>query len=276
VLATATFSAVLVGCHSPSPVLEPRPGPVRGLLPAEADARAEMVRRDPAGYLHRVAFHCQGLEQYTLHFTRCERRGLFQQLYGPEHMLCWFRRRPFSVRMKWLDADTKYSESVYVEGQANSQVRFLTRGWLPGLAPPPAVNKVDLLTPVTWGESKRPLTDFGLERLMERTLNSLHTAGDDVLLTYEGLCQLSDGGPTVHHLHLEYPPARYKVPVQELYVDVASDLPAGTILKLASGELDASYFYADVNTNVRLTDRDFALEAEQRGAGPPRPTAQKR
>jgi hypothetical protein len=64
--------------------------------------------------------------------------------------------------------------------------------------------------------------------------------------------------------------------VQELYVDVASDLPAGTILKLASGELDASYFYADVNTNVRLTDRDFALEAEQRGAGPPRPTAQKR
>ncbi len=264
------------GCHGRPAAIEPQPGSVQGLTPAEADARAEAVRRDPAAYLHRVAFKCQSLDQYTLVFTRCERRGLFQRLYGPEHMRCWFRRRPFSVRMKWLDEDGKYGESAYVEGQAENKVRFVTRRWSPGLLPPPAVNKVDLLAPVTWGESKRPLTDFGLERLMERTLSSYQSAGRDALLTYGGLLQLPDGGPTVHHLHLEYPATRYRVPVQELYIDVATDLPAGTILRLASGELDASYFYADIDTSVRLTDDDFLLEAERPKGKRPQPAAKER
>lgn len=267
---------LLAGCRGHPSGIEPQPGPVQGLPAAEADARAEAVRRDPAGYLQRVAYKCQGLGQCTLVFTRYERRGLFQQLYGPEHMRCWFRRRPFSVRMQWLDKDSKYLEMAYVGGQYDNKVRFVTRRWSPGLLPPPGANEVDLLAPVRWGESKQALTDFGLERLMERTLNSFRSAGRDVLLTYEGLRQLPAGGPTVHHLHLEYPATRYKVPVQELYVDVATDLPAGTLLKRASGQLDAGYFYTDIDTNVRLTDADFLLEAERGGIAKPRAAVQKR
>jgi len=261
---------ITCGCATGHSFVEPqsaraggaRPrGASAGLTPAQLDARAEMVRRDPVTYLRRVAENCRRLEQYTLIFTRHERRGLFQQLYGPERIACWFRRRPFSVRMKWLDEDIKYGESVYVEGQADNKVRFVTRWWSPPLLPPPAVNRVDLETPVAFGESKRPMTDFGLERLMERTLASYEQAGDEVVISYGGLVELADGR-TVHHIHLEYPPARYRAPTQELYVDVASDLPAGTILKLADGRVDAAYFYADINTNVALTDADFRLAAE--------------
>jgi len=269
---------VLAGCASPTPTIEPRPGPVRGVLPAEADARAEAVRRDPAAYLHRVMDNCRALNQYTLTFTRHERRGLFPRLYGPERIACWFRRSPFSVRMKWLDENVKYGETVYVEGQADNKVRFVTRWWSPPLLPPPAVNKVDLQTPVTFGESKRPLTDFGLERLMERTLAALEQAEGAVVVRYEGLAQLHADGPTVHHLHLEYPASQYRVPIQELYVDVATDLPAGTVLKLTSGDIDAAYFYADLDPAVKLTDADFMLAAER--AAPPatsaRPAADER
>ncbi|MBU0608357.1 MAG: DUF1571 domain-containing protein [Armatimonadetes bacterium] len=267
--------SALAGCRGPQANLVPRPAAVKGLSPAEADVRAEAVRRDPVGYLHRVAFKCQNLNQYTLKFTRCERRGLLQQLFGPEHIMCWFRRRPFSVRMKWLNTDMKYDESGYVAGEADSKVRFVTRWWSPPLLPPPGVNKVDLQTPVIFGESKRPMTDFGLERLMERTLDSLHKAGEDVVVTYEGLAALPEGGPTVHHLRLEYPAARYRVPIQEIYIDIVTDLPAGTILRLASGEIDASYFYADLDANVRLTDADFLLEAERAAAKVPASPAPK-
>jgi hypothetical protein len=228
--------------------------------------RAEAVRCDPVAYLERVTGNCRRLEQYTLTFTRCERRGLLQRLYGPEHITCWFRRRPFSVRMKWLDEDNKYGESAWVDGQQGNKVRFVTRWWSPPLLPPPGVNKVDLQAPVVFGESKRPMTDFGLERLMQRTLDALHKAGDDVVITYVGLVQLSDDGPTVHHIRLEYPPAKYRVPTQDLYLDVTADLPAGTLLKLASGELDASYFYADIDSRVKLTDADFLLESERADA----------
>jgi hypothetical protein len=264
----AILAVVLPGCRGRPARVTPQPAPATVLLPAEAEARAEVVRRDPAAYLHRVAFACQSLEQYTLLFTRTERRGFFQQLYGPEHMRCRFRRRPFSVQMQFLDPDSKYIASAYVEGQADNKVRFVTRHWIVGLLPPPQVNQVDLLAPVTWGESKRPLTEFGLERLVQRTLDSLHAAGTDALLTYEGLVQLPETGTTVHHLHLEYPAGRYKVPIQELYIDVATDRPVGTVFKLASGQLDASYFYTEINTQVRLTDQDFLLDAEPSRDGP--------
>jgi hypothetical protein len=258
------IALAVAGCRGRPRAVEPQPGPVQGMPAAEADARAEAVRRNPAGYLQRVADKCRGLEQYTLRFTRCERRGLLQQRYGPEHMFCRFRRRPFSVRVQWLDKDSKYLEMAYVEGRADNRVRFVTRRWILGLLPPPQVNEVDLLAPVAADEFRRPLSEFGLERLMARTLNSYRTAGDDAMLTYEGLRQLPDGGATVHCLHLEYPPSRQRAPIQELYIDVVTDLPAGTILKLASGELDASYFYGDIDLNVRLIDADFLLDAERK------------
>lgn len=257
---------LLAGCAGNGQDIEPRPGPLTGLRPADADAKAEAVRRDPIGYLRQVAERCRSLEQYTLRFTRYERRGLFARMHGPEHINCWFRRKPFSVHMKWLDEDIKYFESTYVEGQAKNKVRFVTRWWSPPLAAPPHVNKVDLNTPVIWGESKRPLTDFGLERLMERTLNSIEKAGPDVLITYEGLARLPEIDATVHHLHLAYSHARHRVPVQELYIDLSTDLPVGTVLKFASGRLDAAYFYEDVNPEVELTEDDFLLEAEREQA----------
>ncbi len=260
--------AFLSACRSAAPLTAPEPVSVTRFTPAEADARAEIVRQDPMGYLERVAERCRSLHEYTLTFIRQERRGLLPRLSPPEHIQCWFRRQPFSVRMKWLDTDIKYGESAYVEGQRDNKVRFVTRWWSPPLLPPPAVNRVDVQTPVIWGEAKRPMTDFGLERLMDRTLDSLRRAGDEVVLRYEGLRALPGSDTTVHHIHIEYPAAKFPVPVQELYIDLETDLPAGTILKYASGEIDAAYFYRDVRTNVRLTDTDFLLEAERAAAAP--------
>ncbi len=259
----AAGAALAAGCAERHPSIEPRPGPVENLPVAQADSQAEAVRRDPIAYLRQVAAKCRALQSYTLRFTRYERRGLLQQMYGPEHILCTYRRQPLSIHMKWLDEDLKYYESVYVAGQEDNKVRFVTRWWVPPLAPPPGVNKVDLQTPVTWGESKRPLTDFGLESLMERTLQSLDEAKGDVVVTYEGLLKLPETGAIVHHLRLAYPESLKRVPVQELYIDVATDLPAGTVLKYSSGRIDAAYFYEDLNTAARISDDDFLLDAEK-------------
>jgi hypothetical protein len=244
--------------------LEARPAPVKNLTAAEADTRADRVRRDPAAYLREVLAKCGKLQQYTLEFTRYERRGLLNRLQGPEHIECWFRRSPFSIRMKWLDKSMKYFESAYTAGHFDNQVRFVTRWAIPFLLPPPAVNKVDLQTPVTWGESKRPLTDFGLERLMEQTVTSMDRAGDRVVVTYEGLFELPETGATVHHIHLVYSDAQHPVPIQDLYIDTKTDLPSGTILKYADGRIDAAYFYKNVKTDVRLTEQDFLLESERK------------
>lgn len=246
--------------------IEARPAPVKNLTAAEADTRADRVRREPVAYLRDVLARCEQLKQYTLDFTRYERRGLLNRLQGPEHMQCWFRRTPFSVRMKWLDDSTKYLESAYVAGQFDNQVRFVTRWAMPFLLPPPAVNKVDLQTPVAWGESKRPLTDFGLERLMEQTVTSMDKSGNAVVVTYEGLFELPETGATVHHLRLVYSDVQHPVPIQDLYIDTKTDVPSGTILKHTDGRIDSAYFYKGLKTDVPLTDQDFLLESERKPA----------
>ncbi len=240
---------------------EPKTGQIGGPAAAEVDARAERVRRDPKEYLRSVLERTRQLRQYTLEFTRYERRGLFQQLIGPERIECWFRRQPFSIRMKWLDPDVKYGESTFVSGQKDDKVRFIPRNGFLGL--PPMLTIVDLQTPVTWGESKRPLTDFGLERLMERTLESMAEAGPNVFVSYKGLARLTDDGPAVHHLHLEYSDRQHVVPLQDLYIDALTELPAGTVLKFADGKVDAAYFYDKLNSQVELADDDFLLDAER-------------
>ncbi|MGD8450597.1 MAG: DUF1571 domain-containing protein [Phycisphaerae bacterium] len=245
--------------------IEPLPGVAEDVLPADADARAEAVRRDPVGYLHAVAERCRKLEQYTLDFTRFERRGLFQTMHGPEHIACWYRRNPYSVRMKWRDEDLKYDESTYTQGQNDGKVRFVTRWWCPPLAAPPSINRIDPQASVTWGESRRPVTHFGLEQLMNRTEAALTEAGETAVVTYEGLRQLPQTKRTVHHLHMVKPEVGGQPSIQELYIDVATDLPAGTVIKYASERIAEAYFYENVNTDVHLTDEDFLLTVERDG-----------
>ena len=227
----------------------------------------DLAMRDPRAFLERVASHCAELSDYTLRFTRTERRGLIPRLEGPEHIEVWFRRRPFSVRMKWLNEDLKFGESVYVEGRHDNMVRFVTRWWAPPLAPPPAINRVDLLTPVLIGESKRPLTDFGLEKTMTRILATLDKAGSGATLSHQGIVERETGGPRVHHIRVEYAPTGGRAPSQDLYFHLGTGLPAGAVLRTGTGALDAAYAYDDIRPNLGLGDADFLLEVE-RGATP--------
>lgn len=258
--------SLIAGCANGSKVIELDARPVNRETLARIEPRTAAIRCDPLAYLREVAANCRALEQYTLTFTRYERRGLFPRMQGPEHIAAWFRREPFSVRLKWLDDDIKYGETVYVANQADDQVRFVTRWWTPPLRPPPAVNRVNLPTPVFWGESKRPLTEFGLERLMDHTLDAIEQAGPDAVVRFEETTILPLDGRPVHHIRIELPPARSQTPTQDLYIDVATDLPAGAVVRLRSGRIDAAYFYADIDAEIELTDDDFLLPAERAAA----------
>ena len=46
--------------------IAPVAGPLNGIAPEVADARAEMVRKDPRAYLHKVAERCHALEHPSL------------------------------------------------------------------------------------------------------------------------------------------------------------------------------------------------------------------
>ncbi len=262
-LMSAAAVTLIIGCGGGEKEIAPRGGPLRGMKAAEADTLAENVRQAPLDYLRQVHAKTQQLDAYTLTFTRYERRGLFQNLHGPEAIAAWVRQDPFSVKLAWLDEDVKYGESVYVADQHDAKVRFVTRTPQPFLKAPPGINTIDPMTSVIWGESKRPLTDFGLERLMDRTLDSFSESGEDAIVEYRGIENLPITDQPVHHLRLTYSDKRHTVPLQDLYIDIRTDLPAGTELRKADETLDAAYYYYEIDTDVDLTDESFLLSVEQ-------------
>jgi hypothetical protein len=262
-LTAAAAITLVLGCGGGEKEIAPRGGPLRGMKAAEADALAENVRQAPLEYLRQIHARTQQLDEYTLTFTRYERRGLFQKLHGPEEIAAWVRQDPFSVKLVWLDEDVKYGESVYIADQHDAQVRFVTRTPQPFLKAPPGINAIDPMTSVIWGESKRPLTDFGLERLMDRTLDSFNESGEDAIVEYRGIENLPITDQPVHHLRLTYSGKRHAVPLQDLYIDIRTNLPAGTELRKDDETLDAAYYYYDIDTDVDLTDESFLLSVEQ-------------
>jgi hypothetical protein len=192
-------------------------------------------------------------------FTRQERRGLgpFRALQSPEQIQCWFRRSPFSIRMKWLDAEIKYGESTYVEGEEKNKVRFVPRHGLFGL--PPGLVRVNPMTPVTWGEARYSVVDFGVEKLMQQTLATL-ARFPTATLEYQGVVWAPLCERSAPKLRVDYPIDENPAPTQELFFDVLTDLPLATIMRFPDGSIDTAYYYDRLDASVRLSDDDFLLD----------------
>jgi hypothetical protein len=220
---------------------------------------------DPVGYLRLVYEKARALPCYTLELTRSERRGLFRKLEGPERIQCWYRAEPHSIRMKWLDDHPKYGESTYVQGQNDNQVCFVPRNGFMGL--PPSRLCVDVNASVAFGESRYSLTEFGLAKMLERTLRAIGLAGNRVRVSYQGLVNLDGDDRPIHYFRLDYEddPA-LPAQIHELYIDAESDVPLGSVLRLRNGDLEASYWYRQVDCSVALTDEDFLLDWDRENA----------
>ncbi len=250
--------ACLIGCHAR--VRQARFTPT-WVSQAHAGRDAAQLRTDPVRFLRDTLARCQRLHQYELTFFRQERLGLLLKSFQPlEKMRVRFRDEPFSVKFVWLSEGGPYLQSAYVRGCNDGRILVLERKGLLGL--PPAVRAYDVLDPVRWQKARNPVTDFGLARMLERTLAKLDEADQfaELEVSYQGLVRMEVISRDAHHVEIHYPPADpFPHPKQDLFIDASSRLPAGTYLWLPNDQLDAMYLYADVDTFVELTDEDFAI-----------------
>ncbi len=234
-------------------------------LPTSQPAVAPNPAVDPANYMRFVRDRAQTLTAYTTRLIRTERRGLLFKLeHGPENISAWFRQEPFSVRFDWIDKDSKNGEAAYIAGKHDNKVRFVPRIWVPPLLP--GINAVEVGTPVALGEALNPLTDFGLRRMMERAVANIDRAGDAAAIRYVERKLLPEVGVEVHHIHVDFPADQNVAPRQDMFIDCKRNLPVGAILRKTDGTLHGAYFYADLNTDVSLSDDDFLMNIERKRA----------
>lgn len=238
-----------------------------------AHRQEQRLKSDPIGYITEVRDRCAKIGQYTITFIRQERRGLgfLKSMQPPERIECRFRRTPFSVYMHWSDPDIKYGESTYVAGTQNDQVRFVPRHGLLGLKP--GITCVSLQTPVTWGEARYTMRDFGMENMLSRTLATFEQGRDGARISYLGRSKIGDEQRLAAGLRIEYAYSLFPAPIQEIYFDVETELPLGTITRFPDETIDTAYFYEHLDTAVHLTDDDFLLALERRKPGEDPPAA---
>lgn len=223
----------------------------------------DLVKRDPVAALRVVRDRCAALKQYKLVFYRQERLGLLGQMGKTEKVNATFRAEPFSVKFEWPDEDMQLYESVYVRGQNQDKLILRERhGYFPF---PAQVRVVDVMFPGKVGMAKNPITDFGLLRVVERSLIPFDDPAVRPLMTvtYEGTTTITPTGQTAHYIKITRPKMKgYAYTRQDMYIDTTTLLPAGTDLFLPDGRLDASYRYGHIDTNLQLTDADFRLSKD--------------
>ncbi len=231
-----------------------------------------LVEQDPVAFLRECLQRSRRIQQYTLLLYRQERLGLIPQLQPPEHIRVMYRADPLSIKMVWIEPDdSEVVESLYVEGKHDNRLLVMPRrGLLPGL--PPTLGRYRLEDPVVWGKAKRRITEFGLTRMIERTLEAIDRAESQqaATVTYLGLKQLEQLDQAVYHLDIHYPPgsgARHTR--QDLFVGVETGLAAGTLLWLTDEVLDAAYLYSQLDLTARLRDEDFVVDGAADAAATP-------
>jgi hypothetical protein len=249
----------VAGCRAPSGTRTTRiNGSARSLY--QEQETADLIKHDPLAYLRQVQQRCDAIPKYRLTFYRQERLDMFQTLGKVEQIDVTFRAHPFSVKFAWDDPDSRFIESIYVAGKNHGKLVVRERRGLLGL--PPATYYVNPMDAVKLGQSKRPITDFGLSKMMERTIATIERppGGVPARIEYRGLTRIDLTGQEAYHLVIKRAVAPgHPDPRQDLWIDVKTGLPAGTALYLPDGKLDASYFYADVRPNNSISDKDFRL-----------------
>lgn len=280
-LAASTLGALalwLAGCQTAQPASDQRndqptavTAPEKSIAPlaqsaispnpaSAASSAPAPTPQDALTYLKYSLQKCSTLSAYQLLFVRQERRGLLGLLQSAEHIETWFRREPFSVRMKWLDPGIKYGESTYVAGRDENRVLFVPRDTPLNL--PQRIYRVSVNTPVQWGECRYPVTEFGLETLLKRTLETI-AADPGARLSYVGSKNPPGAERPAECIRIDYSADTHPAPVQNLYFDPVTHLPVLTEMLFSDGRIDTAYAYLNLKPSVSLDDDDFVLEYER-------------
>jgi hypothetical protein len=229
----------------------------------EGERMVKLAKENPVAFLEAcVKRHAREVKSYTLTFHKQER--LDDSLGKKEVIEVSFREEPHSVFMRWKEGSRLVARALYVEGEnkdedtGNSMVVIRPAG-IAGRF------KKSVLKDPNGADAKKsgryPISEFGLRKGLERTINSWKMAQEDKALHVEYLGkekveQLGGRECWVLKRTRFAKPENDGVTEQTAYIDVETWMMVGSTLKNADGQLIAEYFFKDIRLNVDL-DKDL-------------------
>lgn len=217
-------------------------------------APAVEASQDVLGIVADMKAAYASVQDYTAHFVKRER--IKDKLRDAEDIQLKFRE-PGQIYMRWMGPAVPGREILFVKGR--DQDRALIH------EPKFPSSLITILTrpdsPLVLQESRYPITDVGLGRLIDLLATHTHRALTRGELTTREVPAVdpSVSAKAEQRLELITPRAAtgYLANRAVVTIDLATRLPVAVELFGASDELLASYTYKDLIVNPGLTDRDF-------------------
>lgn len=208
---------------------------------------------DTGAVLDRMEANYATVQSYTARFIREERVG--DVLRPREEALLKFQR-PGRLYLRWISGPPRGREILFVEGRDDDRILVhepegLARVFTIVMAPG---------SPRVLRESRHPITDVGLGRLIELIAGNARRALNRGELTVVDRGTSNESERRERRLELVLPrdPGKGYYCYRALVtVDDASGLPVETTIFDWDDRLVASYAYRDLRLNVVLTALDF-------------------
>ncbi len=168
-------------------------------------------------------------------------------------------RKPFDIRMDWLDDKGKIDQTaIYQKGKNDDKVAAKKSGMLGSMA---GTLKLDPTDPLALEDSKHPITEAGLGVLIEHII--AESKNPQTKINYLGE-EKTDDGRAAYKVEMSNPNGPNLTGVSSarkafVWIDKELLLPIKVEIYDANGVLLERHVFRDLKPNANLTDKTFEI-----------------
>jgi hypothetical protein len=243
----------------------PEPAPAADVSRALPDSLSmdHLAQDDPISFLESCLQRYQR-DVRGYHLTMQKQERLNGKLQPKEVIDVYFREKPHSVYMRWIEGARKAERALFVEGENNGKMLARPNGALARKLVGDVVERdVDGFDARQSG--RYPLNQFGIKKATERTLAAWKAAKEQGKLHVEflGVQKVKELGDRVcYKLRRTYEaPENDGVMEITIYVDKENWMQAGSVLKGEESKLIGEYFFRDIDLNPTPPPAQFTRNA---------------
>jgi hypothetical protein len=228
----------------------------------DAKGLVRLARTDPVEFVE-ACLRRYGREVKGYRCTLQKQERLGGKLQRSEVMDAAFREDPFSVLLDWQEGVRLAQRVLYVKGEHDGQMLARPAGWRGKLV---SFVARDPEGPEARESGRYPVTEFGIQKGMERTLAAWFAArkAGALHVEYLGEKKMPEAGDRVCHVLKRTGYARPEedgITEATLYFDRETWLQVGSVLKGEEGKLLGEYFFRDVRLNPEFDAETFTRAA---------------
>lgn len=224
------------------------------VITAMAAHSGGLVGPDPEKWLVEAEAAYERVESYTAIFHKQQR--IAGELLKEENIFLKFRKKPYSLYMKWVTEPYKGSELLYVVGWNKGRIKAHRGGFFSFI-----VRNLDPNNPGLLENDLRPVTSTGVGFLLQTVAINMRKAIKAGVLRFTNRGDANVYGRNTQVMVIDIQPNENAEDYDGAHFVINQDVESKILLRIRvynrDGRLVENYGYENLNLDAHLSDADF-------------------